>query len=1376
MSLKRIINIVILILAFNPLFVNGQKVRFYNSEQGLPNSIIHKVSQDNLGFIWIATENGASYFDGIHFTTFNHDPDKNGTLSNNLVKTIYTDSQGTIWIGTSNGLQIFNREDNTFIDIPVNFPSFSGTPYISSITEYKKQGKVLISVSGLGILFWNVSDRSLDLEFTKEFMDLNGMTYPGNLFIDSNNFLWSYSEQGSFFRIDMETRKSLKINWDSQLSDICDKITVSSITEDPLTHNLLIGTYNHGILIYDKALNKIRKPKGNNPNGLRIRALLAERKNDNHFNQSIWVGSEDFGLRKFDRLKEEIIMPDFQYAPIDLENCKVHSIIQDKQGNIWAGIFQKGLLLIPNLTNNFEYIKITEKSGSMSANIACVTSITRSKEGDLWVGTDGGGLFSILSDGKKIRYTKDNTPLHNNAVLTLTSDKNGTIWISTYMGGIITYNSTFGFQNYSSDIELQKVICTAYDSINNKIYFGTLGHGVKVLSVNEKKIESINCPGMSGWINSLNIDNSGLLWIGNTEGIRCFNLKDGKEDQIKITSIIKGITISSLLKHTDGSMWFGSSEGLYHYNIDVDSLVQYTKDDGLPSNLIYAILPDNNGKLWISTINGLSLFDPSDKNFRNFYIHDGLQDNEFRSKSAFKDKDGKLYFGGINGISAFYPEKIYEEEKLSSKLYFTGLTVLNNNITYDVSLGNRNILDKHISQAEKITLKKNENVFSIEFGVLEYSNPQKVVYSYMLEGFEKEWRKTGFNNRIATYTNLPEGSYILHVRASFEGCKDDQSFVTNKINVQILPPWFKSWWAYLIYLSLFMFSIWEILNIAIRRRIRIKERLESEKKEMKLSMFTNLTHEIRTPFTLVMTPLKSMRDSETDERKKEMFNLIYRNILRILRLLNQLIDIRKIDNQQYKLHFTKIDLVYFIRDIMKSFDQLAIMRNIDFRLVTNIDSLEAFIDNVDFDKVIFNILSNAFKFTPDNGYIMLSLDKVNGNKTGKNNNNKNEWVKICIENSGPKIDEKDIEKIFERFYQSGKNINNGSGIGLYLAKMIVELHGGIIKADNSENGVIISIQLPLCSQKIDKEETLGTNNLDSQNNITSQNHNDISELIDFNDNSLSNTTHKNKRLARSLVFIDDDADLCRYIKMELSDKYLVETFTDAKDAWKQISTTIPDAVITDLLMPDTDGLSLCNKIRQNPETNHIPIIILTSQTGEESKQICFENGADQYITKPLNLELLRSTISQTIKTRDTIKNKYRSNFHTDFEELQINSPESRLITKVIESIRKNIENPEFNIDDLSKEVGLSRVHLNRKLKENLNISPNNLIRSIRLKQAAYLLINNKVNISDVAYKVGFSSHSYFSNNFKEYFGMAPTEFINKYNNPEDKETLSKLFE
>jgi len=1375
----RIGSITKLLLVFIPLFADGQRIRFYSSEQGLPNSLIHKVSQDDQGYIWIATGNGTSYFDGMRFTTFRHDPDRPGTLSSELVKAIYTDSRRITWIGTSNGLQIYNRENNTFRDFSLQCPSFTGTPYINSIVEDKEQKKLFVSVAGLGVVVYDVKTLQIDHETTDTLKKLYGTSFLGTLFFDHKGFLWSYSEQGSFFRVNLQKQEIDTLQWSPGLENQSKKIVVSAITEDPVTGNILIGTYNHGILIYDRSLDYIRRPNGESSSTYRIRALLAETTKGNGNELSIWVGTEDTGLKKFDREHEEIIKPDFQYAPIDLDNCKVHSIMQDAQGNIWAGIFQKGLVIIPRLTNDFEYIKLSASMGSMSVNIACVTSITRDNKGDLWVGTDGGGLFRILKDGTKIRYTKDNTPLPNNAILTITPDKRGTLWISTYMGGITTYNPHNGFQAYSNDLELQKVICSFYDNKNDKLYFGTLGHGVKVLSISDNLLKAFPDTTTMEWVNSLCLDGSGNLWVGHTEGMRCFSTNNNEEISLGLTGKLKGVTINSSFEERDGSMWFGSPNGLFHYQQATNTLTLYSKKDGLPSNLVCSIQQDTNGILWISTINGLSRFDPQTKTFKNFYAYDGLQDDEFRMKASYMDNDGKMFFGGINGITAFYPESIIGEEKLMSKLYFSQLTVLNQNVNYDETLGKKNVLDRHISQARQITLKKNQNVFSLEFAVLEYANPQKVVYGYMLKGFDNGFRYTNSNHRLATYTNLTEGSYVFCVKAFFQGCSEDEKGVYNEINIRILPPWYKSYWAYLIYLALFMLIVWVFLNFLARRKRRVQERLELEKKEMKLRMFTDMTHEIRTPFTLVMTPLKSMKEAETDSKRKEMFNFMYRNILRILRLLNQLMDIRKIDNQQFKIHFQKTDLIFFIQDIIKSFEQLAVMRNIDFRLVSNFESLEVWIDQENFDKVLFNILSNAFKFTPDHGYILISLETFRNNSMEGLPHNITDYIELSIENSGSKIDESEIEHIFDRFYQGSNNSTaSGSGIGLHLTKIIVQLHHGKIKAKNTENGIAFIVYIPLDNKHLSTEEISDS---DKNKNIHTRIRQDDelhpeADYVELPQTEEDVVVSKKSKLKRTLVFVDNDADLGKYIRMELSDGYNVEVCPSAIDAWKVISTTVPDAVIVDLLMPEEDGVSLCRKIRKNPETNLLPVIILTSQTDEESERHCIESGADHYLTKPVSMELIKSTIAQAIQMRDMIRNKYQMNVNPDFDRIKVSSPDKRLVAKVIETIRKNIENSEFSVDDLSREVGLSRVHLNRKLKENINISPSNLIKSIRLKQAAYLLINNKVNISEVAYKVGFSSHSYFSNNFKEYFGMAPTEFVLKYTESDEKETIHKLFE
>ncbi|HPR33309.1 MAG TPA: two-component regulator propeller domain-containing protein, partial [Prolixibacteraceae bacterium] len=1027
----------------------------------------------------------------------------------------------------------------------------------------------------------------------------------------------------------------------------------------------------------------------------------------------------------------------------------------------------------------FEYIKLSASQGSQSANIACVTSITRDNRNQLWVGTDGGGLFRIAENGTKTRFINENTPLPNNAILTLTADKRGTLWISTYMGGITSYHPERGFQSFSNLPEVQKVMCSAYDSESDQLYLGTLGCGVKILSFSDYRLRDFPDSSQQLWVNSLCLDDAGNMWVGHTEGTLCVNTKTGQKLFPELSRNLKGTNINSIMLHRDGSVWFGSPRGLFHLNTKDTLLTSFSRNDGLPSNHICSILQDENDALWISTLNGLSKWDEKTRAFKNYYASDGLQDNEFRINSRFKDSGGKIYFGGINGITAFYPERITGEEKLRSKIYFSQLKVLNQDIHFDETLGTKNILDRHISQASRITLKKKQNIFSLEFAVLEYANPHKVVYGYMLKGFDTDWRYTDSNHRLATYTNLPEGLYVFRVNAFFEGCTEEQNRAYNEIGIRILPPWYKSWWAYLIYLALSMLIVWEFMNFLVRRKLRIQEQVEFEKKEMKLQMFTDLTHEIRTPFTMVMSPLNTMRESETDPKRKEMFQFVHRNILRILRLLNQLMDIRKIDNHQFKMHFQKTDLIFFIRDMMKSFEQLAIIKNIDFRLVSGFDALDVWIDPVNFDKVLYNILSNAFNFTHENGYILISLDTRRAHANDAQSLKNHDFFELCIENSGSRIDGQEIGHIFDRFYQSSNNkLGSGSGIGLHLARMIVQLHHGKIFARNVENGVAFFVQIPLGNKHLSAEE-MGNQELNIERYSPLLRDNERIPEPGCREQSQTEKEHserERKKTKRTLVFVDDDADLGNYIKMVLSEKYQVDVFTHALDAWKVISTTLPDAVVTDIIMPEVDGISLCRKIRQNAGTNHLPVIILTSDLDEERERVCFESGADHYLTKPINLDLLKSTIAQAIQTRDMLRNKYRANVQPDFDGIKMSSPDNRLIAKVIETIKANIENSEFSVDDLSREVGLSRVHLNRKLKANIDISPSNLIKSIRLKQAAYLLINNKVNISDVAYKVGFSSHSYFSNMFKDYFGMAPTEFVSKYSGAEEKESFNRLFE
>ena len=876
------------------------------------------------------------------------------------------------------------------------------------------------------------------------------------------------------------------------------------------------------------------------------------------------------------------------------------------------------------------------------------------------------------------------------------------------------------------------------------------------------------------WISYLSTDSSGLLWIGTYNGAMAYDRGADKLTPYEIEKD-KSIRVNSIFESKDGNIWVGTGEGLICIDRVSKEQVLFTESDGLSSNSVSSILEDNDGHLWISTLNGLSRLHLETRTFKNFYQYDGLQENEFNARASFKAENGRMYFGGINGLTAFNPENVYRQEKQVPPLYLSNLNVMNEDIKYDPLKGDENILDKHISEATMITLPSDADVFSLDFSVLEYTNPKKISYEYMMEGLERTWNRTLPGSQTATYTNVPSGRYRLKIKAFYEGKPDVFSY--KEIGIRILPPWYMGMWAWITYIILAVMGIMAGIEYRARKTALKEKQEESEIKEMKLKMFTNISHEIRTPLTLVMNPLKKMRESEKDPKQKELYNLMYRNSLRILRLVNQLLDTRKIDNGQMKLHFLETEVVYFIKDIMQSFENLATGRKVDFQLESTREALHLWIDQGNFDKIMFNILSNAFKYTPDKGKVSIRISDAIDNE-GILNEEIEQYVEFVIENTGEHIEAKHIDKVFDRFYQVDiRDAKMGSGVGLNLAKMLVELHHGEISVHNTENGVAFKVKIPVgCGHLTPEEMTKPENHKDlyTQNPIIAESDLDSIEDVVYSKNEDDDKAPRHSK-KKNIVLVDDDSEMRAYLKMELQHIYNVEVYTNGKEAWSKISTSIPDAVITDLIMEKMDGAELCEKIKKNPGTNHIPVILLTSSTDEQSQQRCIESGADRFFTKPISLEILKSAVASAIATRETIKNKYTREIDYGYGEIKINNADSQLSAKVISIIRANIENTEFSVEELSREVGMSRVHLNRKLKETMNISPSNLIRSMRLKQAAYLLINNKVNISEVAYKVGFSTHSYFSNSFHDYFGMTPKEFTAQYMNCTDEETLQKLF-
>jgi signal transduction histidine kinase/AraC-like DNA-binding protein len=711
---------------------------------------------------------------------------------------------------------------------------------------------------------------------------------------------------------------------------------------------------------------------------------------------------------------------------------------------------------------------------------------------------------------------------------------------------------------------------------------------------------------------------------------------------------------------------------------------------------------------------------------------------------------------------------------------FTELNINNKIIEYDSKIHSGTILDTTISMTSHFRLCSLDNFFTIGFTTHGLSNPQNVKYVYNLKGYESIWHYTNASNAKVTYINLPPGTYNFFVK-SYYGKKNEQ-MTSRSVKVIVTYPWYWSTLAKIFYLLFALAFVYFLYRYYISQR-EYRKQLETAKnnakiKEAELTVFTNVAHELRTPLMLIISPLKILQENATDDISKDLYHIMYHNSMHILQIVNQLMDIQKIDYNQLKLHFKKNDLISLIKDSMKSFNNIATTKQIDFSLESSEkNSLMIWVDDAHFDKIIYNLLSNAFKFTPPTGKILVRIGHQTNEGQFKNKHIV-EFAEIHVFNTGSHISDQDLNHIFEYFYQGGDySTSAGSGLGLSLAHNLVILHHAQIEVQNiNTEGVEFTIRIPLgnahlTDKELELDKTVSEEETSAKKNIDAISEKDFVETAEI----LQEKENEQKQ-KHTILVVDDDEDFCQYIKKELVN-YNIVISNSGNKAWKYILGNHPDVVVTDIFMPDGDGYELCRHIKSNLETNYIPVIILTADTSESTEIQSMELQADRFLTKPFNKHILNGAIEQAIKVRENISGKvHRKEMGYNYKELSIDSADDKLVKKVIEYIKEHIEDVDLSVEKLSQKIGISRVHLNRKLKEILGISPSNLIKSIRMKQAAYLLVNNKVNISEVAYKVGFTSHSYFSYNFHAYFGMSPKEFIIYYSENADKENIKKLLE
>jgi signal transduction histidine kinase/ligand-binding sensor domain-containing protein/DNA-binding response OmpR family regulator len=1325
----------------------------FTTDRGLSSSLINELYQDNNNMIWIATEYGLNRYDGAKFVTYMHDNTNPHSLSHNYVGVMYGDSKGRMFIGTYNGLQLYDPATDSFSERARREDGTVFDCHISAIME-RRNGELWVAGNELCSLTIdsknNLIVKPLNLPFTT-----SGVRF---MMEDAQRSVWVVIDNNGIYRQDSKGKVFHYKKHEVESG-------IVSLHED-MHGDIYAAKIDGGLMVYDRRKDDFVNAVSNGGVSLPVKTICQVNQNE------LYLGTDGKGVKVYDLQKHTIASLPMDNSYFDTSTFKVHSILKDNGGNLWLAVYQKGIMIIPAQQNNFKYIG----SKSLNYNMIgsnCITTIMRDSEGTLWVGTDNDGVYAVSStlSGSRHYAPGDSPTSIPGTVFGLYEDSHRNIWCGSYTRGLARIDRKTGRCSYLSDLtdsegnSVQRVYDVAEDKMQ-RLWIATMGNGLFYYDLNtgetvyEERANSRT--DKYKWISCLLCSADNKLYTGTYDGVRCINLSS---PDFESEEMLQRHIIFCLYEDSDGNIWIGHSDGLTELDRHGNQK-NYTLADGLPSGAVYAIEGDDRGNVWMSTNCGLSRFDKSMHRFVNFYMDDGLRENEFSKNASMADRDGTLWFGGMNSIVYFKPQEIVNPAK-KWDVRITGFYLHNEPVHKGTRSGRYEVIDTAVFDATDFRLSHTDNSFSVEFATVELGAPERVDYLYSMNG--GAWVKLPKGINRVSFSELPEGDYTLRIKAN--DCMVESEAVTIKIH--IMPAWWSTWWAITIYILLFAAVVgWIILQLVHRYRTRqeMLQHIHAEQiNEAKLQFFINISHEIRTPMSLIISPLQKLIATDVDEVRQKTYRVMYRNSQRILRLINQLMDIRKIDKGQMTLEFHETEMVGFINDLKDTFNSSADRKHMTFTFTHDgLDKLMLWVDPVNFDKIIMNILSNALKFTPDGGRINIDLSRRTTDLTA---GTLTDCAVITVSDTGPGIPESAMEHIFERFYQirnSQNNANGGTGVGLHLTHSLVELHHGRISVANNgggKPGCSFTVCIPMGRDHLrDDELSVDTSAASVEHNSTAS----LPQPVDIpeEDDAVDDEEKTKARTRYRVLVVEDDEEIRRYISSELSVNYRVTESCNGKEALQAVFDVKPDLVISDVMMPEMDGMTLCRKIKQNITLNCIPVILLTAKTREEDNIEGLESGADAYMTKPFSIELLEKTVSNLIKSRETMRNNYSGNQMqgTSINRTEMRSADDKLLERVMKVVNDNISNAELTVDEVAAQVGISRVHLHRKMKELTNQTTRDFIRNVRLKMAADMLSQKKYSISEVADLTGFSNPNSFSVAFKELYGVSPSVYMDQHLN------------
>ena len=1321
---KRALIVTLCIILSDTILAQG----LITTREGLCSSNLNSLLIDSNGNLWIGTENGLNEFDGFTFTSFYSNPKNSNSPINDEIHTLIEDQDKNILIGTLGGLCKYSLDNHEFKNI--HFENRE-RPNISSIIK-RRDGSILAGTRGFGGLYEIVKDGDGEyLAKVKEWKDKPDNTIIIAIYEDKSDNLWVWVSGDGVYAVTPEGRTTKML----ETPDDNEQFGYASFCEDSYD-SMYIAGWKTGLLVRkdgENGLQQIRPDffKDLRITGLRFRSGL------------LYISTYGDGIFTYDVDNGRIASLQLTQGSEPLESPQVNDFIFDKEGNIIAGIVHNGLLIKSMKSDQMFHTTNDGNNKYEYDSKSPVLCMSVNKDNHIWIGTRNDGIFLIDRKMNVIEHI-----LTGSDVSSIFEDRNGDLWYGARGFGLfrIAKGTSAPVQfplKDSNGKNMYNVSEILEDNVGN-LWICCTGYGVvsinpdrsatKVLPTGEGMPYSEHQSGNileNKWANCAKLI-SGKIYIGTYNGLSCYNPRTDSflSEFTGRNHILTARIINDMELDANNDLWLATKSGLVHLNHETWESERYNYSDGLPQNNINSVMEDKYKRIWVSTSNGLSYLDKETGQFTNILMPRGAN-NEFCIKSSAVLEDGTMLFGNQNGITWFNPSDVTYSTNKSSI------------VISDIYSNGEHILSEAL-KGNNIYLKHKQNSFSLAFSTGAFSNNRQATFSYKLDDDRTEHLPL-WSNKV-TFSMLDAGKYTMKVFCN----SPENTYEDLDLCIIVRQSWYASVFAEICYLLLLAMAVAYLFSKQKReydkQQLIQKGKHELEMNEAKLRFFFNLAHEIRMPMSLIISPLSKLIETDKDPGRQVQYSLMANNARRISLLINQIMDIRKIEKGKMSLTFSKTDINAYVKPLVDIMEQNAKMKGITLSFTPAAGDPEVWIDVNQFDKIVLNLLQNAIKFTQEGGIVELSMSSQRNNLT------------ISVKDSGIGIDEDKLDRIFDRFYQANSNGSNfGFGIGLNLVQSLVQMHHGTVTACNNVNtsGALFEVSIPLGRGHLSDSEI-------SDGGIALKPASSNLELYESAQRLPYSEESKTSKQKDSIAVVEDNAEIRKYLEKELSDDFNVTVYCDGSEAYKGILKNAPDAIISDIVMPNMDGYQLCNKLKRNINTNAIPIILLTGKTEETDKMNAMDAGADAYITKPFNIILLKKNIRQLIDNVNRLKNIYIGRQNTVIENVpDIKSADESLMSRITKVLNNNISNPELNVDFLAREAGLSRVHLYRKLMELTNQSPGEFIRNSRLKMAAEMLSEKHIDISTAATECGFSSVSVFSRAFKQLYGVSPSEYSSK---------------